>query len=98
MADYGFMQFDSSGNAKLEIDSRLSRLVGVASLAGETSTSGTIEVPEFAQGEPFLFAISNVDVYPTSKSTFTMSYSGTTITWDADPNVPTDITIYYGVY
>ncbi|MDF9616139.1 hypothetical protein P5705_00635 [Pseudomonas entomophila] len=77
----GLQVFDPQGKLNLDLNDRITRLVMVRDVKG----SGSMVVPELAQGTPFAFAVSNTSS-ATESGFAIVNVSGTTVTWSAMGN------------
>lgn len=90
----GLQIWDSNGNIIVDITDRIGRFTGVQSVAA--GSTGSVNVPSFAQGTPFIVSIGQAEGNPAYAY-----FSGTTLYWRYEPGgfapaVNTDI--HYGVY
>lgn len=104
MAGFGLQCWDASGNMRVDITSRLSRIVGSVGIDG-VAASGAFTDPNLANGAPWLsFQPTNVWGYvnmDVSRPNF--SVSGNTISWFYSPgagqyNQRIIGQLFYGVY
>lgn len=95
MAGQGLEIYNASGQLRLSITDRISRILGITTLT--SPTDGNITNADFATGMPFWICI------PISGGRVPIpdiSVSGTTIYWDFTPGLgySTNYRLIYGVY
>ena len=84
----GFRTFDASENQVITITTRFTRFFGRIT----SSTSGSMNVPEFAYGTPMIIGVPSSSGQNIFSVIGVGSVSGTTLSWTAGCD------FYYGVY
>ena len=93
----GFQVFDASGNLIVDLNSKLSRVLGIATV---NTASGNLNHAGFSQGTPFAVAGSEAGDQSGNPWAFTpeITITGTTLSWDFG-SLPVHTThIIYGYY
>jgi hypothetical protein len=88
----GLQVFDAAGNLEIDVTTRLTRILGSATV----NSTGSVDVPEFAEGSPWYV----VTVDPTTPYAEPgITFSGTALSWDyGGATFRATVTIIYGVY
>lgn len=99
---YGVQIFDEDGHTLLDTSQRAGRFIGSVETNG---LNGSIVVPEFSQGTPFVVVLDNnstiTDIYTFRPWLPLVTISGTTLSWNYDgagASYRANSNIVYGVY
>lgn len=92
---HGLRTWDASGNMVIDVSTRLTSIIGVASV---TSSNGSVTNADFARGTPFWY-FTNI---PAGIATPDVSFSGTTLSWTWNANTTFfprgNMNLVYGTY
>lgn len=84
----GLRVWNSSGNLTVSLDTRIAKFLGII----QATSAGSVVVPEFAQGTPFIMAMPRSNGVNIFSGGGGGTISGTTLTWQ------TNSSFYYGIY
>lgn len=93
----GLETYDPQGNVLISYTRRVNPQLGSIRTNG---VAGSLNVPELAQGIPWISTAPNAPIGGDGLITCVVSLSGTTITWSyssARPGTPVPTTILYGI-
>lgn len=84
----GFKSYDAAGNPEITISTRFTRILGAVQASG----SGSINVPDLAEGTPFMLSRPQSTGVNIFSGGAVGVISGTTISWSGPA------TFLYGIY
>lgn len=92
---YGLKIRADNGTVILDTNFRMGRILGQLVLNSDNGSSGSIDVPGFNYGTPF-FATEQLN--EVNKGYFSISISGTTLSWTMNGPGPRICILTYGIY